>query len=89
MNLPSVCLGEMLSFVSGFVKVYAAESFGGEDTDGGEATSLETLLGFTGRDSEAQSRFTFMLEEYSSRRFQLPDRAALFRRSPLLMPNVL
>lgn len=57
--------------------------------DGGEATSLDTLLGLTGRDSVAQSLFTFMLEECSSLRFQLPDRAALLRRSPLLMPKVL
>ena len=80
-NLPTVFLGEML----GFVKVYAARSLGGDDTDGGEATSLDTLR----RDSVAQSCFTFILEECSSRRLQLPDRAALFRRSPLLMPNVL
>ena len=73
----------------GFVKVYAAESVGGEDTHGGEAVSLETLFRLIGRDSEAQSCFTFILEECSSRRFQLPERAALFKRSLLLMPNVL
>ena len=73
----------------GLVKVYAAESVGGDDTEGGDATSLDTLLRFVGRDSAAQSRFTFIFEEFSSRRFQLPERAALFRRSPLLMPKVL
>jgi len=82
---PFVCLGEAF----GFVNVYAAESLGGDETDGGEAISLETLLGCEWRESEAQSRFTFILEECSSLRFQLPERAALLRRSPLLMPRVL
>ena len=84
-NIPIACLDEMV----GFVKVYGAESVGGEETDGGEAVSLETLFKLIGRDSGAQSCFTFILEECSSRRFQLPERAALFRRSPLLIPNVL
>ena len=85
-SVPEVCLALIL----GLVKVYGAESVGGDDTEGGDATSLEILLRFDGRDSAAQSRFTFILEEFSSRRFpKLPDRAALFIRSSQLMPNVL
>jgi len=73
----------------GFVNVYASETFGGDDTAGGEASSLETLLRCDERDSEAQSCFTFILEDRSSLLFQLPDLAALLILSWPLMPNVL
>jgi len=76
-----------------FVNVYAAESFGGDDTAGGEASSLETLFRCEERGSEArseaQSCFTFIPEDRSSLLFQLPDLAARLIRSWLLIPNVL
>jgi len=73
----------------GFVNVYASESVGGDDTAGGEATSLETLFKCDERGSEAQSCFTFIVEDRSSLLFQLPDLAALLILSWPLIPNVL